>query len=73
MGENTQGQTSLQETVAPAARLALSVEETAARLGVGRAAAYEAIKRGEIPILKIGRRILVPLAALEKLLAGAAS
>jgi excisionase family DNA binding protein len=49
-------------------RLTLTVEEAAQRLGVSRALAYEAVRRGEIPHIKIGRRILVPTAALEKLL-----
>ncbi|HEX3943752.1 MAG TPA: helix-turn-helix domain-containing protein [Rhizomicrobium sp.] len=46
----------------------ISVEQAAKRLGVGRNQAYEAVKSGELPSLKIGRRILVPKAALEKLL-----
>lgn len=46
-----------------------TVDEMAAHLGIGRNAAYEAIKRGEIPVLRIGRRILVPRAALDHLLA----
>ncbi len=37
-------------------------------LGIGRDASYEAAKRGEIPTIKIGGRVLVPIAALEKLL-----
>lgn len=37
-------------------------------LGIGRSAAYAAAKRGEIPTVKIGRRIVVPIAALERLL-----
>ena len=50
-------------------RLTLSVVETARLLGIGRNLCYERVKTGEIPILKIGRRLLVPKAALEKLLA----
>lgn len=45
-----------------------TVDETAALLGIGRNAAYEAIKRGELPALRIGRRIVVPRAALDQLL-----
>lgn len=37
-------------------------------LGIGRSAAYAAAKNGEIPTVKIGRRIVVPIAALERLL-----
>jgi excisionase family DNA binding protein len=49
-------------------RLTLTVEEAAVMLGVSRAGAYEAVQRGEIPSIRIGRRILVPKAALQKLL-----
>ena len=37
-------------------------------LGVGRNAAYEAIKRGEIPAIRIGRKLRVPKAALQRML-----
>jgi len=49
-------------------RLTLSVEEAAATLGIRRAFAYEAVRRGEIPSIRIGRRVLVPHAALHRLL-----
>ena len=51
----------------------LTVEEAGQRLGLSRPSAYQAVKRGEIPIIRIGRRILVPVAALDKLLANAGS
>ena len=47
---------------------AVSVTEAARMLGIGRNLAYEAVERKEIPTIRIGGRILVPLAALEKLL-----
>ncbi len=49
-------------------RLTLTVEEAAATLGISRAFAYESVARGDIPSIRIGRRILVPKAALEKML-----
>lgn len=52
-------------------RLTLTVDEAAQRLGISRAFAYEAVRRGEIPHIKIGKRILVPKVALENLLASA--
>ncbi|MFC2041743.1 helix-turn-helix domain-containing protein [Chloroflexota bacterium] len=52
-------------------RPVLTVEEAAEYLGISRPTAYEAIHTGEIPHLRIGRRILVPRAALERLLANA--
>lgn len=45
----------------------LTVEEAAQLLGISRAFAYEAVRRGEIPSIKIGRRLLVPKAARHKL------
>jgi excisionase family DNA binding protein len=48
----------------------LTVEQAAAALGIGRSLAYEAVRRGEIPTLRIGKRLLVPRAALEQLLVG---
>ena len=51
-------------------RLAISVPEAGALLGLSRNSAYEAARRGEIPTIKIGKRILVPLVALERLISG---
>lgn len=47
-----------------AGRLTLSVEETASILRLGRSATYEALHRGEIPYVKVGRRYLVPVPRL---------
>ena len=52
-------------------RLALSVEEAAELLGISRSLAYELAARGEIPVLRLGRRIVIPRAGLERLLNGA--
>lgn len=49
-------------------RLTMTVEEAAVALGISRALAYEAARRGEIPVVRIGRRMLVPRAALTRLL-----
>jgi excisionase family DNA binding protein len=51
----------------------LTVEEAAKLLRIGRNAAYEAARRGEIPVIKIGKRLLVPRLALNKLLGMEAS
>ncbi|MBZ9710495.1 helix-turn-helix domain-containing protein [Mesorhizobium sp. ESP7-2] len=53
-------------------RATITIVEAAHRLGIGRNQAYEAAKRGEIPSIKIGKRLLVPKAALEKMLGEAA-
>ncbi len=49
----------------------LSVEETAKVLGIGRNSAYEGVRTGEIPSIRIGKRILVPRLALEQILKSA--
>jgi len=45
---------------------ALSVPAAGRYLGLGRAQAYAAASRGEIPTLRLGRRILVPTALLAR-------
>ena len=47
----------------------LTVDEAAAALRIGRGTAYEAIRRKELPAIRLGRRLLVPRAALERMLA----
>ncbi len=49
-------------------RLTYTLNEAARRLGISRALAYEAAHRGELPVCRIGRRMLVPRAALLRLL-----
>ena len=48
-------------------RLCISVPEAAAMLGVSRNFAYELVKRGELPVIKLGKRLLIPRTALEKM------
>ncbi len=52
-------------------RMTLSVEEAAGVLGISRALAYELVRRGELPRLRLGRRVVVPRRALEELVASA--
>ena len=49
-------------------RKTYTITEAAELLGVGKSAAYEAARRGEIPVIRIGRRLVVPKAALQRLL-----
>ena len=44
--------------------------DAAERLGIGKNAAYAAAKNGEIPVIRIGGRVLVITAALERMLQG---
>jgi len=46
----------------------LTVEEAGRLLGLGRSAAYDAVQRGELPVLRFGRRLLVPTARILDML-----
>lgn len=46
----------------------ITVEEAAELLGLTRTVAYNAVKRGELPSLKIGRRVVVPVPKLKTML-----
>jgi excisionase family DNA binding protein len=52
-------------------RLTYTVEEAAERLGVSRGSAYQAAREGQLPTLRLGRRLLVPRQALERMLTAA--
>jgi excisionase family DNA binding protein len=47
--------------------LTISVEDAARLLGISRGLAYEAARRGELPVIRFGRRLLVPRARLLEL------
>jgi len=53
-------------------RSTLTVEEAARRLGISRKHAYElaAADRLPVPTIRLGRRLVVPRLALERVLAG---
>ena len=51
-------------------RLVLTVTEAAVALGISRTHAYDLIARGELPSLRLGRRIVVPRRGLERLVDG---
>jgi excisionase family DNA binding protein len=50
--------------------LTVSVPMAARLLGIGRRTAYRAAERGELPVIKIGRRVVVNRARLLALIAG---
>jgi hypothetical protein len=45
-----------------------TVEEAGAVLGIGRKRAYESARLGEIPTLRLGRRLVVPVPKLLAML-----
>jgi excisionase family DNA binding protein len=54
-------------------KLTLTVPEAARLIGISRMTAYVAVREGTIPSIRIGRRVLVPRAALDRLLAAASA
>ena len=42
-------------------------------LGLGKNAAYEAVRRGDLPVIKIGARMRVPVLAMEMMLEAASA
>lgn len=54
-------------------RLTLDVVEAGRLAGLGRNASYEAARSGEMPVVKIGGRLLVPRRAWEAKLNGEAA
>lgn len=50
----------------------MTVEQAAKVLSIGRNQAYDGVARGEIPHLRIGKRILVLREPLERMLRGEA-
>ena len=61
-----QNQAGPQPGTASAERLVYSVPEAGRLLGLSRNAAYAAAKRGEIPSIRIGRRLVVPKATFHR-------
>jgi excisionase family DNA binding protein len=49
-------------------RRVVTVREAAVMLQISPGSAYEAAKRGEIPTIRIGRRLLVPIGSFERML-----
>lgn len=46
-------------------RPTMTVEEYATVMGVSRGSAYEAVRTGEVDVIRIGRRIVVPTAPVR--------
>ena len=65
--------TSSPSRVAGDDRLVFTVAEAGELLGISRAFAYELVARGELPVIKLGRRRLVPKIALLALVGAGGS
>lgn len=50
--------------------ISISVIDAAAALGVGRTTIFQMIKNGELEVIKLGRRTLVKVSSLKRLVEG---
>ena len=57
------------ERSTPSLRATHSVTEAATILGISRTTAYECVRTGELPSLRLRGRIVVPIVALEAMIA----
>jgi excisionase family DNA binding protein len=57
-----------QRTGTDGERPILTVSEAADLLRLSRSFAYELVARGELPSVRLGRRIVIPRAAIERML-----
>ena len=53
-----------------AEKLIYTVPQAGELLGISRGLAYQLAKEGKIPVIKLGKRLVVPKLALQKLLSG---
>ena len=49
-------------------KLTVTVEEAGVLLGIGRGLAYEMAKTGRLPVLRFGKRMVIPRQLLETML-----
>lgn len=49
-------------------KVVYTVDEVAEKLGISRPTAYEGVRMGKIPSIKIGRRLLVPKISFDRML-----
>jgi excisionase family DNA binding protein len=56
----------------PEDRVTITVDEAARLLGISRTTAFQAVRSGELPAIRVRRRILIPVAQFNALLQGLA-
>jgi excisionase family DNA binding protein len=60
--------TTIEATDAPTPCRTMSVSQAARILGISRTTAYECVRSGDLPAVKLGRRIVIPTQAIDDLL-----
>lgn len=68
--DNQQQDAQNQTQGAAAPRLTRKPEELVSVLGIGRNTIYELIRTGQLRSIRVGRKLLVPLSAVDEFLAG---
>jgi excisionase family DNA binding protein len=58
---------------APTRQRTISVTQAAELLGISRTTAYECVRTGALPALRLGGRIVVPTQAIDNLLEAASA
>ena len=64
-------QAQLRPAADPAKPATMSVDAAARYLGISRSHAYDLVRAGELPHLRLGRRIVIPTRDLDALIDGA--
>ena len=54
-------------------QLAISIPEAAKALDISRNIGYELAKAGQLPAIRMGKRLIVPIIALDEILRGKAT
>ena len=67
-GNDSGGGSGLPRDSAIEKRLCITVPEAAEMLGISRNFAYELVKQGQLPVIRFGKRLLIPKVGLERML-----
>ena len=60
---NTEFSSTQQASTVPS--LLLSIDEVSQALGIGRSAVYQLLAQEELPVVRIGKTVRIPVAAIE--------
>lgn len=52
----------------PISRPTMSVEDAGRIFGMGRSSAYEAVRNGDLPVIRIGKKLVVSTAVVRRML-----
>lgn len=67
---NQNGRSERQHNMNLENQICISPQQAAAELGISRGLVYRLLAEGTLPAVRLGRRLVIPVAALEALLKG---